>query len=151
MAALLPTMYVIYLDASKEASSSYITTKCATSSCTLIYQPPPLPACAENPSSTRSTADQKRIYVRGGVACRKEVTLSSETYGKSRLIPSSTSYLEMLTRIPTSMSQWISSCLCGISKRRTITVSNAASNGNIFSDCPRSGWHDREEGSIRNY
>ena len=83
----------------------------------------------------------------GGVACRKEVTLSSEAYGKARLTPSSTSDLEMMTRIPTSTSQWISSCLVGVSKRRIITVSTATRNGNIFYVCPLSGWHDREEGS----
>ena len=86
-AALLPTTYVTGLDASTEASSLYITTKCATSSCTFLNKPPPLPACAENPASTRATADQRRIYVRRGVAWRQEVTLSYEAYDKSRLTP----------------------------------------------------------------
>ena len=132
MAALLPILYVTYLDAATEASSSYITTKCATISCTLIGQPSPLPACAENSPSTRATAYQRMIYFRGGVYWRQEVTLSSETYGKSKLTPSSTSDLETLTRIPTSMSQWISSCLVGISERRINTVSAATINGKVF-------------------
>ena len=67
------------------------------------------------------------------------MTLSYEAYGKARLTPSSTKDLEMPTRIPTSMSQYISSCLVGISKIRIRTVITDTRNGNIFL-CLSSQW-----------
>ena len=57
------------------------------------------------------------------------------------------SNLEMLTRIPTSMIQWISSWLNGRRKIEIITVSTVTSNINIFSSFPLSGWHACEGGS----
>ena len=77
---------------------------------------------------------------------RYYMTLSSEYYRKFRLTPSSTSDLEILTQIPTSMIQWISSWLVGRSKIRIITAGTAKRNGNISSIFPLSGCHALEVG-----
>ena len=47
------------------------------------------------------------------------MTLSSKAFGKAILIPSLVSDLEILTRIHTSMSQWIISWLVGRSRMST--------------------------------
>ena len=106
--------------------------KFLTSSCTFLDNTSPLPLYAMKPSSTRAAEDQRRSLLRGGAAWRQEVTLSSKVYGKSRLTPTSKSYLDMLTWIPTSMSQWISSWLVGRRKIRIIIVSTATTNGRFY-------------------
>ena len=97
-----------------------------------------------SPFSTMDATDKRIRQVREGSDWRKEVKFSSEAYGKCRLTLSSTSDLEILTRIPTSMSQWISSWLVGIWKTRIIMVSTAMSNRIFFSVYPLIGWHDLE-------
>ena len=128
MSPLCPYPYVTDLDASTEALSSHNTTKCMTSSCTLLDEPSPLTVCAAKPSSIRDTEDQRRRHIRVGEYCRQELTLSSESYGKLRLTPSSTSYLEMLAQIRKVMIQWISSWIVGRSIIRISTVITAMIN-----------------------
>ena len=111
-----------------EALSPHVTVKCVTSSSTLINNPSPLPIYVDNPSSIRAASDQRRRHFQVGSTWRRELTLSSETYGKSRLTPSLTSDLEMLTRIHIIMIQWIISCIVGRSKIGISTVSTSASN-----------------------
>ena len=131
-ADLCPSPYVTYLAAATEVSSSRITTKCMTISYTSIDNPFPLPEYAVNPSYTRDAAYQRRRHARLGDSWIKELTFPSKSYGKSILTPSSTSYLGMLTQIPTIMSQWISSWLVGRRKGGIITVSTSTSNRNMF-------------------
>ena len=107
--------------------------KCSAISYTSLGQPSPLTAYTENPSSTRAVADHRRAYFRGVAVWKKEVMFSSKAYRKARLTPSSTSDLEILTWIPTSMRQWISSWIFWRRKIRIITVSKTTSNGYIFS------------------
>ena len=108
-AALCTSMHVTDLSAATEALSSHVSTKCVTRSCTLLNEPSPLLAHASNPSSTRDAEDQRRRHIRGGAAWRQELTFSSEAYSKFKLTPPSTSDLAILTRITTSISQWIGS------------------------------------------
>ena len=129
---LCPYPYVMYLAAATEASSLHVRTKWVKSSCTSIYDTSPLPAYAENPSFTRAVAYQRMRHVSGGAACIQEVVFSSEAYGKSRLMPSLTSYFDILTQIPTIMVQWINSWLVGRSKIKIIIVRTSTSNGKPF-------------------
>ena len=76
-----------------------------------------------------------------GAAWRQGVTSLYEDYGKPRLTPSPTSDLEMLTWIPTSMSQWIISWIIGRRKIWIMTVSTDMRNGEFFSVFPLSGWN----------
>ena len=137
------------LAASTNALSPHVKINCAKISYTSLDEPSPLTTYEENPSSTRDAADKRRSYIKVGAAWRKEMMFSSEDYGKSRLTPSSMSDLEMLTRVTTSMRQWIISCLVGIRKRKKSTVSTDTSNIMFLSICLLSGWHDREGGSSR--
>ena len=86
-------------------------------------------------------------YIRGGATWRQEVTFSSKAYGKAILTPSPTSYLEMLTRIYTSMIQRKSSWLVGRRKIIISKVRTTTSNGRFFSVFPISGWNAQEGGS----
>ena len=108
--------------------------KCVTSSCNFLNNNLSLPEYAENPSSTRATADQRRRYLRGGVAWIQEVTFSSKAYGKSILTQLLTSYLVMMMHVPTSMNQSIKSWIYGRRKIRTSTVSTSTRNG-LFYPC----------------
>ena len=76
------------LAAVTEASSSHVTKKCMTSSSASLGEPFPITVYAENPSSTRSEADQRRGYVRGGEDWRKKLTYSFGSYGNARLTTS---------------------------------------------------------------
>ena len=130
--ALQPSLYVTYVAASTEASPFHVTPKCVKISSTLLDNISPINEYKAKSSSTRDVADQRRGYIRVGADWRKKVMFSSESYGKARLIPSSTSDLEMLTRMPTSMSQWRSSWIVGKNKRRIITLSTTTSIRNVF-------------------
>ena len=61
------------------------------------------------------------------------MNFSSHAYGKVSLTPSFTSYLEMLMRIPTGMSQWISSWIFGISKIMLSMLITSTKQCNFFS------------------
>ena len=76
MAALSLTMYATYIAAVMEALKLQVTTKCVTSYSTLIDYPYPLTTYVVNPSSDRSAAYHRRLYVRGGVDLRQELTSS---------------------------------------------------------------------------
>ena len=104
-AALCPSQYITDLYAETEASSLHITIKCVMISCAFPGEPSPLTSYAASPSSTKAAEYQRRSHIRGGVAWRQGVTFLSEAYGKSKLTHSLMSYLEMLRRICTSMSQ----------------------------------------------
>ena len=80
MAELSPSLYVTYLDTAMGALSLYVTTKCMTSSSTLLGEPFPLTAYAVNPSSTRFAADQNRRYIKLGADWRKEVAFPFVAY-----------------------------------------------------------------------
>ena len=113
--------------------SSHITKKFVTRYRTSLVNSSPIPVYMENLSFNRSAEYQRRRQVRGGADWIQEVTSLSKAYGKSRLIPSSTSYLEMLTHIPTGMIQLISSWLFGIRKISISTVNTSKINGDFFS------------------
>ena len=72
------------------------------------------------------------MHVRGGADWRQEVMFSSGAFEKSRLMPSSTSYLLMLMRTPKIMIQWTISWIIERRKIRIITVRAATINGHIF-------------------
>ena len=65
-AALLPSLYVVDLDAATEALLLHVTMKCVIISCTLLDEPFPLPEYAVNPSFAGAAADKRRRNVRGG-------------------------------------------------------------------------------------
>ena len=130
-AALRPYLYNTDLAAATDSSSSHVTTKYTTSSCTLLDNPSPLHVYMKNTSSTRATEDQRRRKVMEGKAWRQGLTSSSGDSGKARLTPSSMSYLEMMIQIPTSMNQWIRYWLVGRSKISIRMVSTATINVNI--------------------
>ena len=115
-----------------------------TSSSALIDETSPLTAYAENPSSTRDPVDQRRRYNRRCTDWRHKVTSSFGGYGKYRLMPSSTSYLETKMRAPTGRSQWVSSWLVIRKKIKINMVSIARNNNKEISIFPLIGWHSRE-------
>ena len=80
-------MFGTYLAAEEEASSSHLKTKCVMNFSTSLDEPSLVPTYAENPSSTRTEAYQRRRYYRGVIYWRQEVVYSFEAYGKARLTP----------------------------------------------------------------
>ena len=142
-----PSTYVTDLDSVTETLPSHVTTKCMTLYSTSLNDTFPIRLYAKNLSSIRSVAYHRKRYVRVVVDWRQEVTFACEDYGKSRVMPSSTSDLETQTRTPTSMNPCISSWIVGRRNIRIITVSTATNNGSFFSVCPFSEWRAREGGS----
>ena len=132
MAAPSPSPYAKDLAALMEALSLHVTTACAKSFSTLLNKPSPLPAYAENPSSTSSAADKRRRYVRVGADWRQDVPFSYRAYGKARIMPSSTSYLKMRTNTTTRTNLWTSSWIIGIIKIRISKASTSTRNGKFF-------------------
>ena len=130
--AISPSMYVTDLAVSTEVSTLHITTKCVTSSSTIIDNLSSLKVYSENSSSKKDEADQMRRCVRGVIDQIQEMMFSSDGSGKSRLIPYSSSYLEARTRTPTSTNQWISSWIGGRSRRKISMLITATSNIIIF-------------------
>ena len=88
------------------------------------------PLYTSNPSSTRAAANNSRGYTRGVIYWRQEVAYSFGSYGTDIPTPQLTSNFVIVTRIPTSMSQWEISWLNGIKWRRVIIVITTTKNEN---------------------
>ena len=63
-AVVHPLMYVTYLSAAKEASSSHITKKCVPNFYTALNYPYFQPLYTANPSCTRAAEYQREGYIR---------------------------------------------------------------------------------------
>ena len=105
MVALGNFLYVTYLAAETQVSSSRIITRCVTIFSTLHNEPSPPTSYVTNPSSNSATVYQSRIYIRGWQYWRLQETSSSRAYGKVKLIPSLMSDSGPWTVIPTRRSQ----------------------------------------------
>ena len=105
MAALSSSLYITDLAAPMGELSLNVTTKWVTRYSNLIEEPHLLTVYVTTPPSTRSAEYQRRRYVMGDADWILEVTSSSGDYGKSRMTPSSASYLETWTQTPTGSNQ----------------------------------------------